>query len=110
MSNDSELLREIRDLLQVIAEPALAERDKRRRASLLEIVGNSKTRAEAVGLMDGTRVQSVIQKATKIDVGGLSRLVKAMRNAGLLESDDKHPKLNFHVPHNFFEFPEKEKR
>jgi hypothetical protein len=42
MNEQTELLRQIRDLLLVMAEPALAKRDERLRASLLEIVGKSK--------------------------------------------------------------------
>jgi hypothetical protein len=67
MSDDTEILQEIRDLLRLIAEPALAKRDERLRASLQELVGKSKQKAEAVVLMDGTRWQVDIQKAAGID-------------------------------------------
>jgi hypothetical protein len=67
MSDDTEILQEIRDLLRLIAEPALAKRDERLRASLQELVGKSKQKAEAVVLMDGTRSQVDIQKAAGID-------------------------------------------
>lgn len=39
MADQTQLLTEIRDLLRVMAEPALAERDERRRAELGRIVG-----------------------------------------------------------------------
>lgn len=98
MSDDTEILREIRDLLRVIAEPALAKRDERFRASLRELVGKSKQKAEAVVLMDGTRSQADIGKATGIDPGNLSRFVTALRKAELIGIDEKRPKLAFPAP------------
>lgn len=103
MSEDSEILREIRDLLRLIAEPALAKRDERLRASLQQVVGKSKQRAEAVALMDGTRSQADIRKQCQIDDGNLSRLVKALRAAELIGADDKNLKLTFPVPSNFLD-------
>jgi hypothetical protein len=59
LDEQTELLREMRDLLLVIAEPALAKRDQARRVSLRETVGNGKTKnAKAVLLMDGKRTQA----------------------------------------------------
>ena len=98
MSENTEILREIRDLLRLMAEPALAKRDERLRASLLQVLGKSKQKAEAVVLMDGTRSQTDIRNACKIDDGNLSRLVKALREAELIEVDEKHPKLVFPAP------------
>ena len=104
MNEQTELLREIRDLLLVIAEPALAKRDERLRESLTQIVGKSKPRAKAVLLMDGARSQTVIKKDAGIDAGDLSRCVKALREALLISKDDKLlPKLAIAVPLNFFE-------
>ncbi|MET3899445.1 DNA-binding MarR family transcriptional regulator [Devosia sp. UYZn731] len=103
MSEDTELLREIRDLLRLVAEPALAERDKKLRALLLQVVGASKLKAQAVLLMDGTRSQADIRKDLAIDKGALSRLVKALRETALIEPDDTHPKTVFPVPANFLE-------
>lgn len=103
MSEDTEILREIRDLLRLIAEPALAKRDERLRASLEEIVGKSKQKAEAVLLMDGTRSQAAVGKGCGMDVGNLSRLVKTLRSAGLIDPDDKHLKLVFPIPSNFLD-------
>jgi hypothetical protein len=102
MSDDTEILREIRDLLRLIAEPAIAERDARFRASLGELVGKSKQKAEVVVLMDGARSQADLRKAVGIDSGNLSRLVTALREAELIGPDDKYPKLVFSVPSNFF--------
>lgn len=109
MVENTELLKEIRDLLRVIAEPALAKRDERLRASLQEIIGKSKQKAEAVVLMDGTRSQSAIRKDCGIDDGNLSRLVKALRAAALIGPDDKHPKLVFPVPSNLADTVGKDK-
>ncbi len=103
MTEQTELLREMRDLLRVIAEPALAKRDERLRASLLEIVGKSKPKANAVTLMDGARTQTAIRKETGIDHAQLSRLVKALRNASLLVANSNHPKLVITVPPSSFE-------
>ena len=53
-------VREIRDLVQLIAEPAIAARDKKYRDELRKIVGNSKPKAKAVLLMNGNRAQAEI--------------------------------------------------
>lgn len=103
MAGDNDLLREIRDLLLLIAEPALAKRDERLREALIKIVGKSKKKADAVALMDGTRSQSAIQKICGIDVGELSRLTKALREANLLGANDKDPKLVMPLPLNIFD-------
>ena len=100
MSEDTEILREMRDLLRLMAEPALAKRDERLRASLQEIIGKSNQKAQAVVLMDGTRSQVAIRKDCGIDHGHLSRLVKSLREGQLIGPDDKHPKLVFPVPAN----------
>lgn len=102
MSEDTELLREIRDLLRLIAEPALAERDQNLRAALLQIVGKSKQKEAAVALMDGTRSQAAIRNECGIDTGNLSRLVKALREASLIGTDEI-PKTVFTVPMNFID-------
>lgn len=109
MSEDTEILREIRDLLLLMAEPALAKRDERLRASLQQVIGKSKQRAEAVVLMDGTRSQAAIRKDCGIDDGNLSRLVKSLREAQLIAPDDKHLKLVFPVPSNLVDIISKGK-
>ena len=106
MSEDTELLREMRDLLRIIAEPTLAKRDVRPRASLIEIVGKSSPRARAVLRMDGSRTQAAICKESGIDQGGLSRLVRALRASSLITVDEKQPKLAIAIPPNFFDDPE----
>src|SRR5579871_6659126 len=103
MDEQTDLLREMRDLLRIIAEPMLAERDKKRRTSLLEIVGKSKRKAEVVILMDGSRSQAAIHKQSGMDQGDVSRLVKALRAKDLIKPDDKHPELVISIPPNFFE-------
>jgi hypothetical protein len=102
-----ELLREVRDLLRVIAEPALAKRDEWLRISLTTVVGKSKQKAKAVLLMDGSRNQLAIREATGMDPGNLSRLAKELRSKELIGADDK-PKLVISIPPNFFENSEKQ--
>jgi hypothetical protein len=106
MSEEVELLREMRDLLRLIAEPALAKRDETRRSALRQVVGRSKTKAKAVLLMDGTRSRPAIRQQSGIDQGDLSRLEKALRSNELLANDDQ-PKLVIAIPADFFETVEK---
>ena len=103
MEEQTELLREIRDLLRVLAEPALAERDKRLRASLVEAVGKSKQKAKAALLMDGSRSQADVRKEAGMDDGNLSRFVSALRAKDLITGDEKRPKLVISIPANLFE-------
>lgn len=103
MSQEIELLTEIRDLLQVMAEPTLAKRDAKMRSSLRDVVGNSGKKAKAVLQMDGMRSQSAIIKESGIDQGNLSRLVKALAAAQLISADEKHPRLLLKVPSTFFD-------
>ena len=108
MDEQVELLREMRDLLRVIAEPALAKRDEEFRAALTEIVGKSRSKAKAVLLMDGSRSQTTICKQSGIDPGALSRLGKALRVKGLIKADGTDPKLIISIPPAFFERPGKQ--
>jgi hypothetical protein len=94
-------------LLRVIAEPQLAKRDEKLRASLLDAVGKSKAGAKAARLMDGSRSQATICKESGIDGGALSRLTKDLRAKELLAPDDKHPRLIIAVPPTFFDSPKK---
>jgi hypothetical protein len=104
MNEQTELLREMRDLLLVMAEPALAKRDERLRESLANIVGKSDPRANAIFLMDGSKGQTAIAKETGIDAGNMSRFIKALREASLISKDEKqNPKLVIVVPRDFFE-------
>jgi hypothetical protein len=108
MNEQTELLREMRDLLRVMAEPAIAKRDEKLRAALVEIVGKGTAKAKAVLLMDGLRSQAAICKESGIDQGGLSRLTKALRTQALIAADEKHPKLVISVPPNFFQNTERQ--
>jgi hypothetical protein len=107
LNEQTELLREMCHLLRVIAEPQLAKRDERLRASLREAVGKSNARAKAAQLMDGSRSQAAICKESGIDQGALSRLTKDLRAKELLAPDDKHPKLIITIPPTFFDGPKK---
>ena len=98
MAEDTELLREIRDLLLLIAEPALSQRDERLRGALLKIVGQSSQRAEAVAMMDGTRSQATIRTDCGMDKGNFSRFLKSLREQKLIGPDDGNPKLTFPAP------------
>jgi hypothetical protein len=104
MSSEIELLTEIRDLLQVMAEPMLAQRDEKWRVAIRTVAGKGKKTGAAVMLMDGSRAQSEIAKAANIDSGQLNRLVKALESAGALTiTSEKRPKLLVKLPANFFE-------
>ena len=103
MSNELAVLTEIRDLLQLLAEPAIAKRDAKLRSTLRSVVGTSDKRIKAVLLMDGTQTQSALVKASGMDQGGLSRLVKSLATAKLISGDAKHPQLVLKIPSNFFE-------
>jgi hypothetical protein len=103
LDEQTELLREIRDLLRVIAEPALGERDKKLRATLIEIVGKSNSKAKAVLLMNGLKSQAEIRKESGMDHGNLSRMVSALRSKDLIKGDERHPKLVISIQSNFFE-------
>jgi hypothetical protein len=107
-SEQTHLLREMRDLLRVIAEPALAKRDEKLRAALREVIGRSKGNAKAAFLMDGSRSQAAITKEAGIDQGNLSRLAKTLHARGLISDNEKQPKLQVPIPTNFFETSEKE--
>jgi hypothetical protein len=96
-------VREIRDLVRLLAEPAIAERDKKLRAELRRLVGRSRPKAKAVFLMDGTRAQSAIYRGARLNQGNLSTLVRRLSDAELLSGDRKKPKLAISVPANFFE-------
>lgn len=102
-SEVSEAILEMRDLLRLLAEPAIAERDKKRREDLKRIVGTSRAKAAVVSLMDGTRTQAAIHKETGFHKGNLSTLVKQLAEAGLISGDIKQPKLSINVPQNFFD-------
>lgn len=102
MSREVELLTEIRDLLAIVAEPALEKRDAKLRAALREAVGSSPKKAAAIFLMDGSRTQSAISKETGFDSSDLSKLVRLLISKELLANDPKAPKLALKIPQDFF--------
>ncbi len=106
MSESTQLLaavEEIRKLMQLMAEPAIAERDAKLRSELKRIVGSSPRKAQAALRMDGSRLQKAIQTETGIHQGDLSTLVKRLKESKLLCEDPKYPKLAITIPANFFE-------
>lgn len=103
MPSDTELLVQIRDLLQVMAEPQIAERDRRLRESLRQVVGRSANKQRAVVLMDGSRKQADIAKEADISKGQLSLFVGALTEVKLIANEDGRPRLRFVIPPNFFE-------
>jgi DNA-binding MarR family transcriptional regulator len=106
MSESDKLLsavEEIRELIRLMAEPAIAERDQKLRTELKRIVGNSTPKSNAVFLMNGNRTQSDIQRETGINQGHLSTLVKQLKENNLLSGDAKNPRLAITIPSNFFE-------
>ena len=108
MSDASEemlhVLTEMRDLLRLIAEPAIAERDKKLRGALRGIAGNAAgKKAKSILLMDGTRTQAQIAKECGINQGDLSVLVKKLKASDLLGNDPKQPRLTISIPNRFFE-------
>lgn len=96
-------VREIRDLIRLMAEPAIAERDQKFRDELRRIVGKSAPKANAVLLMDGSRTQRAIHEDAKIQESHLSTLVKQLNGSKLLSDGGKEPKLAISIPANFFE-------
>lgn len=96
-------VREIKCLLELLAEPAIAQRDARLRSELRQIVGSSKQKQKSVLLMDGTRRQKDIQQEAAVHKGNLSELVGRLNSAKLLTGDAKTPKLAISIPSNFFE-------
>ena len=99
---------EIRDLVRLLAEPAIAARDQKLRSELRRIVGRSATKAKAVLLMDGSRTQRAIHRESALNEGNLSTLVKQLKLGKLLSGDGKQPKLAIAIPANFFEMREKD--
>lgn len=98
------VLEEMRDLLRVLAEPAIAQRDKKLRQALRGIAGSATgKKAKAILLMDGTRKQATIVSECSINHGDLSTLVKKLKATELLTGDPKQPQLAISIPHNFFE-------
>lgn len=99
-----QVLSEMRDLLRLLAEPAIAQRDKKLREALRSIAGSATgKKAKAILLMDGSKNQAGISNECGIDRGDLSVLVKKLKTAELLSGDPKQPLLAISIPPNFFE-------
>lgn len=98
-----ETLRKIYELLELLAEDKIAQRDAKQRAVLREIVGTSSTKQKSVLLMDGNRTQTEIHKVTQVNKGHLSTMIGKLQKEKLLVGDTKKPELNFSIPPNFFE-------
>jgi hypothetical protein len=101
-----EEVRQMRKLLELLAEPAIAQRDAKLRDALRNIVGASSTKQQSVCLMDGTRTQTQISAETSVNKGHLSTMVGKLESAGLLVDGKKQPKLSISVPSDFFEINE----
>ncbi len=104
--SDKELLEavlEIRNLLELLAEPAIALRDAKLRQELRKLVGTSEPKQKSVLLMNGERTQAQIRSETSVNQGHLSTLVSSMNKGKLLVGDPKLPKLAIAIPPNLFE-------
>ena len=104
--SDKELLDavlEIRNLLELLAEPAIAQRDAKLRQELRKLVGSSEPKQRSVFFMNGERTQAQIRSETSVNQGHLSTLVSNMNKAKLLVGDPKLPKLAISIPATFFE-------
>lgn len=98
-----ETVRKIYGLLELLAEEKIAHRDAKQRLALREIIGASPARQKSAFLMDGSRTQAEILRATSVNQGHLSTMVGKLHKAGLLAGDTKKPKLAISIPPNFFE-------
>jgi hypothetical protein len=98
-----EILRDIRELLTLIAEPQLESRDKKRRDDLRKVAGRSNKNIAAIMLMSGLNSQKEIAKRTNFDSGNLSRLVKALASAELLDANSENPKIVIPLSTQLFE-------
>lgn len=97
------ILRKIHDLLELLAEEKVAQRDAKKRATLREVAGVSIPMRKSILLMDGTRSQKDIRELTSANQGNLSTLVGKLQKAGLLVPDVKLPKLSISIPATFFD-------
>jgi hypothetical protein len=98
-----EEVHQIRKLIELLAEPAIAERDAKLRGALRDIVGASPKKQRSVMLMDGTRTQAQIVAETDVSKGHLSTMVGQLDRSGLLSEDKKRPTLVISIPTNFFD-------
>lgn len=94
---------QIRKLVELLAEPAIAQRDAKLRQELRKIVGASAKKQQSVFLMDGSHTQTEIVAETSVQKSHLSTMVGNLEGAGLLAEGKKHPKLTISIPSNFFD-------
>jgi hypothetical protein len=104
-----EEVRLMRKLLELLAEPAIAQRDAKLRDALRKVVGSGDKKQQSVFLMDGSRTQAEIVSQTGVNQGHLSTMVGKLDIAGLLADGKKQPKLAISIPPNFFDFDAKTK-
>jgi len=90
------------DLLELLAEDKIAQRDAKQRTTLLEIVGTSDAKQKSVFQMDGIRTQKEIRAKTSMNQGNLSTMVSMLHKAKLLAGDTNTPRLANSIPQNFF--------
>jgi hypothetical protein len=105
-----EEVRQVRKLVELLAEPAIAQRDAKLRDELRQIVGSSVKKQQSVLLMNGSRTQKQIISETSVDQGDLSKVVGKLEQAGLLSDGKKQPKLAISIPANFFDADSEPKR
>ncbi|MBK9239270.1 MAG: hypothetical protein IPL75_03190 [Acidobacteria bacterium] len=111
--SDVELLKEVRQmrkLLELIAEPAIAQRDAKLREDLRSAVGNGARKQKSIFLMDGTRTQTQIANQVPVDQGDLSKLLARLESSDLLVDGRKQPKLAISIPVSFFDADTNAKR
>ena len=103
MSEELNELRKIRELLELLAEEKIAERDAKQREALREIVGAGSKMQKSVLLMDGLQTQAQIRANTGVNQGNLGNLVGRLHKARLLAGNTKTPKLVISITSTFFE-------
>ena len=88
----------MRKLLELLAEPAIAQRDAKLRDELRRIVGSSSKKQQSVLLMDGEPHADADHRANVCGSRvSLSTMVGKLESAGLLADGKKQPKLvNLH--------------
>ena len=96
-------VRRMRTLLELLAEPAIAQRDAKLRDELRRIVGSSAKKQRSALLMDGRLTQRQIVAHTSVNQGDLSTMVGKLENAGLLADGKKQPKLAISILSNIFD-------
>lgn len=92
MTDNANVLAEIRDLLVPISAAARMHLADEGTDRLRAIVGSGQ-RLSAAKLMDGTKTRPQIQRETKISAPNLSKLMKDLREPGLVVEPDGRPQL-----------------